>query len=287
MPDNFGLHSVFPEPKRVSIDDDWFDVQQIAGWLYAISEPRHYEHTVVNLLIGDRHAILIDTGCGIGNLRRVAEQLTRCPITVVNTHTHLDHLGGNRQFGDIVMFDHPRSRSISRDGAARQTLLWELYDDRLVTLPWPRDFEPEKAAMPPFEVARWLKHGDTLEIGGIRLKVLHTPGEAPDHICLLDQTHRVLFSGDILLNGAVWSHLDGGDVGELRASYELLMRHYDEFDFLMPGHNQPCQGKDLLPIALAGAKAVLEGKAQPQAGSDPWGRRYMKYEFGRISILTK
>ena len=102
-----------------------------------------------------------------------------------------------------------------------------------------------------------LKHGETIELGGIRLKVLHTPGEAPDHICLLDETHRILFSGDILLEGAVWSHLDGGDVGALRDSYELLMRHYDEFDFLMPCHNAPCQAKDLLPVALAGAETVL------------------------------
>jgi hypothetical protein len=65
------------------------------------------------------------------------------------------------------------------------------------------------------------------------------------------------------------------------------MQHYDAFDFLMPCHNAPCQPKDLLPLALAGAEDVLSGRAKPQAGVDPWGRRYKKYDFGRISILTK
>ena len=276
-----------PLPHRITIDDDWLEVQKITDYLYAISEPRHYEHTVLNLLIGHQHVVLIDTGCGIGNLRRVVELLTSHPVTVINTHTHLDHLGSNSQFSNIVMFDHPRSREISRNGVPQEALFWELLNENVVTPPWPRGFRRENAALPPFQVSRWLQHGDVLEIGGMRLKVLHTPGEAPDHICLLDQTHRILFCGDILLDGAVWSHLDGGDVSALRASYELLMRHYHEFDFLMPSHNAPCQSKDLLPIALAGAEDVLSGKATPEEGIDPWGRRYRKYDFGRISILTK
>ena len=63
--------------------------------------------------------------------------------------------------------------------------------------------------------------------------------------------------------------------------------HYDEFDFLMPCHNAPCQAKELLPVALAGAEAVLSGTMRPQEGEDPWGRRYKKYDFGRIAILTQ
>ena len=278
---------ILPQPQRIVIDDDWFEVQKINDSLYAISEPRHYEHTVLNLLIGEQHAVLIDTGCGIGNLRPVVELLTSHPVTVINTHTHLDHLGSNNQFSNIMMFDHPRSRSVSRDGASQETLFWELINDKVVTPPWPRGFKRENATLLPFEVSRWLKHGDVLEIGGRELMVLHTPGEAPDHICLLDRNNRILFCGDILLNGAVWSHLDGGDVGALRASYELLMRHYDEFDFLMPSHNAPCLSKDILPIALAGAEDVLAGKVRPEEGIDPWERPYKKYDFGRISILTK
>jgi glyoxylase-like metal-dependent hydrolase (beta-lactamase superfamily II) len=276
-----------PQPVRIAIEDDWFDVLKISEHLFAISEPRHYEHTVMYLLVGNDRAVLVDTGCGIGNLRHVVEQLTTLPVTVVNTHTHLDHLGSNHQFSEIMILDHPRSRNVSQCGVPQDVLLWELVREEIVTLPWPRGFRPEEASLPPFQVSRWLTHGDVLEIGGIHLKVLHTPGEAPDHICLLDQTHRILFSGDILLDGAVWSHLDSGDIGQLRRSFELLMRYRDEFDIIMPSHNAPCQSKDLLPIALEAAKKVLAGTVQPQAGTDPWGRHYKKYDFGRISILEK
>jgi glyoxylase-like metal-dependent hydrolase (beta-lactamase superfamily II) len=281
-------HDTQPKPQRMVIaGDDWFDVVKVSESLFAISEPRHYEHTVIYLLIGNERAVLIDTGCGIGNLRRVVEQLTTFPITVVNTHAHLDHLGSNHQFSEILMFDHARGRGIATDGAPHDVLLWELMREEIVTPPWPRGFRREEAALPPFHVSRWVKDGEVLKVGNIGLKVLHTPGEAPDHVCLLDQAHRVLFSGDILLNGAVWSHLDGGDIGQLHASYELLMRHYDEFDILMPSHNGPSQDKDLLPIALAATEDILSGRARPQAGVDPWGRHYNKYDFGRISILAK
>lgn len=278
------IRKIQPQHNRI---DDWFDVARISNFLFAISEPRHYEHTVMYLLLGNNHAILIDTGCGIGNLRGVVEQLTTLPVTVVNTHTHLDHLGGNHQFSRIAVFDHPRSRDISTAGAPQEVLRWELHRDELVTPPWPEAYRSEAAALPPFEVSRWLKHGDVLDAGDIRLLLLHTPGEAPDHICLLDRTHRILFSGDILLNGPVWSHLEGGDVNELHESYELLMRHYDEFDVIMPSHNAPCQDKTLLPIALAASDDVLSGRARAQSGTDPWGRSYKKYDFDGISILSR
>lgn len=283
LPFHQGAH---PQIERLDLDD-WFDVEKITEYLFAISEPRHYEHTVVYLLIGNDRAILIDTGCGVGNLRRVVEQLTSLPITVVNTHTHLDHLGSNRQFSEIVMFDHPRSRSLSSMGAPRETLHWELLNEAVVTPPWPRGFRLEEAGLPPFYVSRWVQDGEMLEIGDIRLRILHTPGEAPDHICLLDETHRILFSGDILLDGAVWSHLDGGDIHDLRTSYERLMLHYNEFDIIMPSHNGTCQSKDLLPIALAGSNNVILGNVQPTIEKDPWGRSFKKYDFKRISILTK
>jgi glyoxylase-like metal-dependent hydrolase (beta-lactamase superfamily II) len=287
MTETDDLQSTQPGYQRIAVDDDWFEVTKITEYLFAISEPRHYEFTVVYLLIGDGRAILIDTGCGIGNLRGVIDQLTSCPVTVINTHSHLDHLGSNSQFSEILMFDHPRSRSLSSKGASREELLWELLREDLVTPPWPRAFRVREAALPPFKISRWLKDGDVLEIGNISLKVLHTPGEAPDHICILDQTHGILFSGDILLNGPVWCHLEGGDVGELRQSYELLVRQYDMFDVLMPGHNAPSQGKDLLPIALAASEEIISGRAKLQPGVDPWGRHYKKCDFGRISILIK
>ena len=72
------------------------------------------------------------------------------PVTVINTHTHLDHLGGNKLFGEIMMFDHPRSRKLSRNGAPQETLFWELINDKVVTPPWPKGFARDKASIAAF-----------------------------------------------------------------------------------------------------------------------------------------
>ncbi|HSY83346.1 MAG TPA: MBL fold metallo-hydrolase [Gemmatimonadaceae bacterium] len=254
--------------------------------LYAWYEPRHYETTLVSLIIGEDKAALIDTGCGIGNLRQSVEEVTRKPIIVINTHTHLDHLGSNHQFDEIAMFDHPLSHRAARHGASHDVLQTEILAEHLVVKPWPRGFDPRGRSLPPFEVSRWLADGDRVALGGRDLEVIYTPGEAPDHICLLDRTDRILFCGDILLHGPVWTHLAGGSVKDLTASYRRLMGYLDAFDHLMPGHNEPWLDADLLPESLHGAERVLGGQAKAQDIVDPWNRRLKRYSFGRFEILT-
>jgi len=136
-------------------------------------------------------------------------------------------------------------------------------------------------------VSHWLKAGNRLDLGGLDLAVIHTPGEAPDHICLLDRADRLLFCADILLRGLVWTHLEGGSLEDVITSYQRLMDYFDEFDRLMPGHNEPSLDKDLLPEALAAAEKVLSGKAKFQEVTDPWNRRLKRYCFGEIEILAR
>jgi glyoxylase-like metal-dependent hydrolase (beta-lactamase superfamily II) len=210
--------------KRISTSQDWFEVYEIAADLFVFHEPGHYEATIVNLLIGEQKAALIDTGCGIGNLRQAVEEVTNKPVIVINTHTHLDHLGSNRQFDEIAMFDHPLSRHVAEEGVAHQILQTEILAENLVTKPWPRGFEPRSVSIPPYRVSHWLRDGEQVNLGGRDLEVIHTPGEAPDHICLLDRADRSLFCGDILLHGPVWTHLEGGSLEALIMS----CRKFDE-----------------------------------------------------------
>ena len=65
------------------------------------------------------------------------------------------------------------------------------------------------------------------------------------------------------------------------------MVYFDDFDDLMPGHNQPWLRKDLLPETLAGAEKVLSGQAEPESIVDPWNRRLKQYSFGLFAIPTR
>ena len=51
------------------------------------------------LIVGKERAALIDTGYGLGDLKAAAEEITRRPLLILNTHGHCDHMGGNAQFG--------------------------------------------------------------------------------------------------------------------------------------------------------------------------------------------
>ena len=282
-----GPQSAYFKFKSISIPEDWFEAYEICANLFVFHEPRHYEGTVANLVVGEQEAVLIDSGCGIGNLRKAVEEVTDKPVIVINTHTHLDHIGGNHQFDEIAMFDHPLSHRVAEQGVSHETLEPEILAENLVTKPWPRGFDPRGCSIPPFRVAHWLRDGGRLKLGGHDFEVIHTPGEAPDHVCLLDRTDRILFCGDILLHGPVWTHLEGGSLKDLVTSYRRLMNYFDQFDRLMPGHNEPWLDKDLLPETLAGAEKVLSGQAEFRDIVDPWNRQLKEYSFGRFQILTR
>ena len=54
---------------------------------------------------GEEKAVLIDTGCGLGDLRSYVKSLTDKPITVLLTHGHLDHAPGAVQFEKVYMWN--------------------------------------------------------------------------------------------------------------------------------------------------------------------------------------
>ncbi len=283
---NTAQRSFFSRFKKVPTSVNWFEIYEITDNNFIFYEPRHREETISNLVIGDDKAVLIDTGCGIGNLYQAVREITNKPVSVVNTHTHADHIGSNWQFNNVAMFEHLLTRKISKEGLSHDILFAEILDEKLIIKPWPKDFDPDGYSLPPFKVNNWLKEGDIIALGNRDLEVIHTPGEAPDHICLLDKKNRILFSGDVLLEGPIWTHLEGGSLQELRHSYNKLLKFKDYFDYIMPSHNNTWIGKDLLIESLSGVEAVLSGYAKYQVITDAWDRQLKKYTFNRFSILT-
>ena len=93
--------------KRMKVSQEWYEVYQLTDDTLAIYEPYQFEEAISYLLLGKETAVLVDTGTGIGNLRKLITELTDLPVSVVNTHTHWDHIGANHQFDTIICFNHP------------------------------------------------------------------------------------------------------------------------------------------------------------------------------------
>ncbi len=92
-------------------------------------------------------------------------------------------------------------------------------------------------ASPPAEVTHFVNVGETIEVGGIMLEVLFTPGHSPGHVSYVLREQKMVFSGDCLFRGSIGrTDLSGGD-------YETLMRSIttqllplgDDFT-VAPGH---------------------------------------------------
>ena len=83
--------------------DNWFTVDRIDSQTFVISEYRHWEETHCYLLCGQKKAILIDTGLGVSNIRKIVDGLTKLPVVVATTHVHWDHIGGHQYFDSIAI----------------------------------------------------------------------------------------------------------------------------------------------------------------------------------------
>src|SRR5437016_3686645 len=72
--------------QRVPITDSWFEVYKVAPAVFAIYEPHQAEETISYLIVGDKQALLFDTGMGISDIKKVTARLTRLPVVVLNSH---------------------------------------------------------------------------------------------------------------------------------------------------------------------------------------------------------
>jgi len=97
--------------ERVPVTDPWFEVYQVVPQVFAIYEPHQAEETISYLVLGEKQALLFDTGMGISDIRKVTSELTHLPIVVLNSHTHNDHVGGNWQFETVYGMDTDFTRA--------------------------------------------------------------------------------------------------------------------------------------------------------------------------------
>ena len=93
-----------------------------------------------------------------------------------------------------------------------------------------------------------LKEDDTINLGKIKLKIIHTPGHTKGGICLYDEKTKSLFSGDTIFSDGIGrTDFFGGDFNELKASVEkiLKLKENSGIDNLYPGHGMHGLGEDI------------------------------------------
>lgn len=179
------------------VKDSWFTVQKIDRITYAISEYGHWEKVHSFLLLGREKAVLIDTGLGIDNIKRITDQLTHLPIDVITTHVHADHIGSHGEFERIYVHKADKDWLVNGiKGLSIEQIRKDMGRD--ITLPMPDTFNPKTYQPFQGEPTGTLNDGDVIDLGSRQLVIYHTPGHSPGHICIFDETSGYLFTGDLL-----------------------------------------------------------------------------------------
>lgn len=265
--------------ERVAVESHWFEVYRVRPGAFAIYEPHQYEEVISYLITGSKRALLFDTGLGMGDILKVVSGLTTLPVTVLNSHTHFDHIGDDWEFKDILGVNTPFTLRNEAGGTHAQ-LRDAVVPERFCGAP-PAGFNPEKYAIPAFKITHFVKDGDVVDLGDRQLEVLQTPGHTPDALCLLDRKNRLLFTGDTFYAGPVFLYVPETNVDDYQHSVERLAKLVPQLDLLLPSHNFPAEKPAMLTRLAAAFQQVRSGKAKFRMDGE---RR--EYVFDGFSIVT-
>ncbi len=265
---------------RVASADPWFEVYRIRPGVFALYEPHQWEEVISYLIVGRERALLLDTGLGVGNIRAVVSALTRLPVTVLNSHTHFDHVGGNADFQEILNVDDEYSRT-NASGSVNRYGAWDALAPERLCGTLPAGVTRESYRIRPWKATRQVRDGERLDLGERTLEVIFTPGHTPDSLCLLDRDNRLLFTADTFYLGPIYLYVAETDVAAYERSIARLARLAPALDILLPGHNVPVAEAAYL---LRVQQAFADVKARRVKGV-PTPDGYREYRFQGFSLL--
>jgi len=189
--------------------------------------PRRSGHSCnVFLLKGNNKNILIDVGVpeNFEALQDVLEQLGvgyKNIHMILLTHEHIDHIGCASQF--------PNSTIIAAHSHAANKI--SLRDEFVIMS---KGFNTD---LKPLHIDLHLDHGSVIDIGGMVLRAIYTPGHCSGSMCFYERNHKILFTGDTLFaNGTLGGIFASGNVSDYVDSLELLKEL--NIAHIYPGHGR-------------------------------------------------
>jgi glyoxylase-like metal-dependent hydrolase (beta-lactamase superfamily II) len=256
-------------------------------------------------LVGGNSTLLVKQGDGVvidtkqtvlgPGLRKEAAAKTGAILTVLNTHHHADHTGGNAAFssasdgvgGGVKMYAHPRcAERVSKqmglytagldqkiaalekapvDGAAAAAAEAKAFKEKLSKLK-PESFTPEGTL--------GSEAGKPLDLAGHKIEVHHVgPGHTDNDVFFFLPKENVLIAGDLIFSGlhAYYDNTGGANSTGWVRSLARIVQLCNEKTVVVPGHGKvgdvelaKKQIKYFEDVQAAVGKAVKEGKKKEE-----------------------
>lgn len=172
-----------------------------------------------------REAIVIDPGDEPESILALAKDMGLTVKLIIASHAHLDHIMGARGVADATEAPfrlHPADYALARQMPASAARFL--------------GHEPPPAPEPSAP----LNDGDIVEVDGLQLRVIHTPGHTPGSVSFYSD--GLLFSGDTLFRGSIGrTDLPGGDYAQIMQSIISRLLPLPDDTIVLPGHMEQTQ----------------------------------------------
>jgi hydroxyacylglutathione hydrolase len=179
------------------------------------------ENTYIVGREGSDRALIVDPGDEPDKLIAAIEALGVQLDGILLTHTHFDHVGAVA----------PVARSTGAEVWVPALEAFVLADI-MSFVPWP-GFGPFES----YDAEHTLEGGERLELAGLEIDVLFTPGHSPGHVTFSIPDEQAIFSGDVLFKQSIGrTDLPGGDHGTLLHSIRGLVESLPGETAVYPGH---------------------------------------------------
>jgi hydroxyacylglutathione hydrolase len=179
------------------------------------------ENCHIARLDGGAQAVVIDPGDEAPRLLEAIEALGVEVAAILLTHTHFDHVGAVA----------PLARATGAEVWCPE-LEVPILADVMRYVPWP-GIGPYES----YDADHTVGGGETLELAGMEIEVLFTPGHSPGHVTYSVPAEHAVFSGDVLFEGSIGrTDLPGGDHATLMRTLAALVEALPDETVVYPGH---------------------------------------------------
>jgi glyoxylase-like metal-dependent hydrolase (beta-lactamase superfamily II) len=169
---------------------------------------------------GSDRVLVVDPGEEAERILAAAKEMGEVEAILL-THCHFDHIG-----------------AVAPLAAATGAPVYcpeievPVLADIMAYVPW-EGFGPYES----YDADETVAGGETLELAGLELDVIFTPGHSPGHVTYSVRGEDALFSGDVLFQGSVGRvDLPGGDGPTLMRSIGTLLDTHADETVVHPGH---------------------------------------------------